>query len=217
MRICVSGSQCVGKSTFINDFIETFPMYSCPKTSYRDILSKKGLTVNRDGNQESQEAIMDHMLAEHMAYKPIDNVIHDRGILDNVIYSIYLNSINPELVSDEFIKQSLSVCQQVCKFYDIIFFLPILKDDFIPQVERENRDIDPEYRNSIDQLFKAAQITYKDAHTMFFDMNDCPALIEMYGNREERQAMTKFYIDPETGSSYPQEKTLLTPDLMSII
>lgn len=216
MRICVCGSQNVGKSTFIKDFIEAFPMYTCPETSYRDMLKEKNIALNRDGNQESQDAILNFIADQHMAYKSTDHVIHDRGALDNLIYSIYLNDKDSENVSEEFVKTSMTLCKEICKFYDIIFFIPILDDDKMPLEVRENRDTDPEYRQIIDMLFKAAQITYNEGDSMFFDMKDCPAFIEIFGNRQERVQISKFYLDPETGDQYPQEKTLLTPDLMNI-
>jgi predicted ATPase len=209
MRICVVGTSCVGKTTFINDFLKKYPMYKLSKESYRDILDEKGVKLNREGNQESQEIIRDYMSDQALKYNRNSNVVFDRCILDNLIYSVYLNDKDPENISDAFIHKSLQICREVCKFYDIIFFLPITKHSNIPVEERQNRDIDEDYRNEIDMLFKAAVHTYRMGKSVFFDMTDTPAIIEIFGSPEERVAMAELYIDPKTGDIYGPEHNLL--------
>jgi len=217
MRILVSGAQSQGKTTFINDFIKAFPMYKKSENSYRELLKDSNIKVNREGSLEHQKLIRDHIIDNHMTFRKTDHVIHDRGILDNVVHTIYLNDKNPEDVTHEFVEESMRLCQETCKFYDIIFLFPITKYDNIPMDEKKNRDTDIEFKNEIDFFFRAAHGTYKDAKTLFFDMKDCPAVIEIFGNRLERIEMARMYIDPKTGDQYKEEKSLLTPDLMDIM
>lgn len=206
MRICVSGTQNIGKTTFVQDFLKEFPMYKSPETSYREILKDKNIKINQEGNQESQEAIMNYMCDEAMNYTNANNVIFDRCILDNVIYSMYLNEKDPKNISDAFIHKSLQLCRETSKFYDIIFIFPDTKQNKIELEERENRDIDENYRKDLDLLFKAAYKTYIDGRTLFFDQKDCPGVIEMFGSREERIEITKMYIDNKTGKLQPPKK-----------
>lgn len=209
MRICVVGTSNIGKTTFINDFIKKYPMYKISETSYRDLLDEKNIKLNKEGNQESQEIIRDYMADQIFKYNKNSNVIFDRCILDNLIYSIYLNDKDPTNVTDAFIHKSLQICREVCKFYDIIFFLPITKLNNISLVPRKNREIDEEYRNQIDLLFKAAVHTYRQGKSVFFDMNDTPAIIEIFGSPEERMAMVEMYLDPKTGDIWDEEHNLL--------
>lgn len=209
MRICVVGTANIGKTTFINDFIKKYPMYKLSETSYRDLLDEKNIKLNREGNQESQEIIRDYMSDQVLKYNRNSNVIFDRCILDNLIYSIYLNDKDSTNVTDAFIHKSLQICREVCKFYDIIFFLPITKQNKIEIEERKNRDIGPEYREDIDKLFKAAIHTYRMGKSVFFDMTDTPAVIEIFGSPEERMAMVEMYLDPKTGDIWGEEHNLL--------
>ena len=216
MRICVSGTQNMGKTTFINDFLETYPMYHKSENDYRTLFKENEVKINQEGSKASQELIMNHIIDEHMKYKNTDHVIHDRGILDNVIHTIYLNDKHPEEVPEEFVQTSLEMCKHVTKFYDIIFLFTESKYNQIPIEEKKNRDTDPAYMQEMDFLFKAAWNTYNEGKPLFFNMMDVPGFIELFGSRDERVQMAKFYIDPETGDLYPQEKSLLTSDMMDI-
>ena len=57
MRIATTGAQAVGKSTFVKDFLRNWPNYTTPKKTYRDLVKKKGLKINKEGTKDSQMAI----------------------------------------------------------------------------------------------------------------------------------------------------------------
>ena len=57
MRICVSGTQNIGKSTFIKNFLKEFTMYKTPDTSYRDIINK--YEINQQATEEVQREVRD--------------------------------------------------------------------------------------------------------------------------------------------------------------
>lgn len=209
MRIAVAGTQNIGKTTFIQDFLEAYPMYKTPEDTYRDILKEQNLDCNKLTTQETQEKIRDIMIDQAMSYTSANNVIHDRCLLDNVIYSIWKNDKDSQSVSDGFIHSSLHLCRQACKFYDIIFFLPISKHNDIELEPADLRDIDTQFREEIDILFKAAVQTYHKNESVFFDMRDCPAIIEIFGDREQRIQLVKMYLDPETGEHIEPDGSFL--------
>ena len=199
-KIAVVGSQNVGKTTFINDFIKTFPMYEKADTSYRELA--KGdprVKLNKDGDEEGQRLIRDALCDEVMKYPKGSNVIFDRSIYDNLIYSIWLNCKDSENVSNLFIEKSKIIAKETAKLYDIIFFIPLLDNHPIAIVPDNQRDTDPVFREEIDHLFKALFKTYAEHRGDFFDFEDCPAVIEIFGNQEERIAITKLYINTDNG------------------
>lgn len=208
MRIAVVGTQNIGKSTFIEDFLKEFTMYKTPERTYRDVLKEKKLDCNKLTTRDSQEAIREIMIDQAMNYTSKSNVIHDRSVLDNVIYSMWKNDQDSSEISDGFIHASLQLCREACKFYDIIFFLPITKHN-IPMEESDMRDVDPEFREEIDLLFKAAVHTYHKGESVFFDMKDCPAVIEIFGDQETRMNIVKMYLDPETGEHIEADGSFL--------
>lgn len=210
MRIAVTGAQATGKSTFIKDFIQHFPMYRASKTNYRELIENKGLTLNQRGSQQSQEIILNSMLDECMNHTSKSNIIYDRCTIDNVVHTLWLKEKHHEKVSEDFVRKSINLNKQACKFYDIVFYLPITKYDKIPLEAKENRDIDPVYRQEIDNLFYSIIKTYHEKRDGFFDMRDSPAIIEIFGSREERIQMSKFYVNPETGDQYDEKDDLIT-------
>ena len=44
MRIAISGSACQGKTTFINDFVKTWPKYTRSVESYRNLIKEENIT-----------------------------------------------------------------------------------------------------------------------------------------------------------------------------
>ena len=64
MRIAVSGTHFMGKSTLIEDMILQWPQLSKPERTYRDLVKEKNLPVNKDGTKESQGLILDFLVEE---------------------------------------------------------------------------------------------------------------------------------------------------------
>ena len=89
MRLSVSGTSCLGKSTFVHDFLEEWPMYTAPDISYRELLSEKGLPHSKATNEDTQWAILNCMIDEMQKYDKDSKVIFDRCPLDNLVYTMY--------------------------------------------------------------------------------------------------------------------------------
>ena len=90
MRIAVVGAANQGKSTFVNDFLENWPMYKKGEGNYRNLIKAKKLQTNKTGNAESQALILNSIMDEAMEYEKSDFVIHDRCVLDNLVYTMWL-------------------------------------------------------------------------------------------------------------------------------
>ena len=202
MRIAICGSANQGKSTFISDFLETWPMYKKSAGNYRNLVKEKNLSINKTGNKASQEIILNSLIDEAMEYKKTDNVIHDRCCLDNLCYTLWLAAHDLGEVDEAFVQKSILLTRQALHFYDIIMYLPKLEKYKIQSEDREQRETDEQYNTEIDNFFRAIQDTYlKNQDTIFeFSSPDgAPALIEIYGNREERLQLVKMYIDTDGG------------------
>ena len=60
-KIGIIGTQCVGKSTLIEDMKEKWPSFMSPTKSYRDLVKKNKLPLNKEGTKESQEEILNFL------------------------------------------------------------------------------------------------------------------------------------------------------------
>lgn len=209
MRILVTGTSCVGKSTFIKDFVEKWPMYEIAKKSYRDEAKKRGIKLNKQGDIEGQRVIQEILLDQLEENKDKKYVIYDRGPLDNLVYSIWHNAKGEGNVDDLFIEQSLAKTKRAMSHYDIIFFIPLTEKYPVEIVPDEQRDIDPIYRQEIDHLFKGIMNTYVQKKDTFFPLEDCPAVIEIFGDRQSRVSMAGLYIN-DKGDIFSESDSLIT-------
>lgn len=212
MKIAVIGAQNTGKTTFIEDFIKQWPMYNrCSKPYYTTLVKEKGITLNESGSEESQEAIMNSLIDQVMPGTKRDNIIYDRSVLDNLMYTLWMNGKG--VVSDEFVKKCIPIIKESLTFYDILFFLPITKHSPIPIEEKDHRSNSQEFRSEADNIMKALVFQYNQGNKTYFPFDTklgCPAIVEIFGNREERIELAKMYIQPD-GGQYSEKDSLLLP------
>ena len=209
MRIGVCGTQCTGKSTFIQDFLKNWPNYKADGKKYTDFVKEKGLTLNEESNEYSQKTILDFTVERILTYKKEDNVILDRTVLDNLVYTLWLNE--HDKVQNSFLKETALVVKESLVFYDLLLFFPITKASPVVFTPSEHRSCSEQYRMEIDNIFKGLlQLYYKNS-TAFFPFDNkigCPAIVEIFGNREERIALTKMYLD-ENGNVFGEKDSLI--------
>jgi len=211
MKICVTSTQNMGKSTYIKDFLKEWPMYKTPANTYRDIIKEKGLLINESGTEESQKIILNVLVDQAIEHSKYDNVILDRCVLDNLAYTTWLSLTGK--VSEKFLAETKDIVRETLKLYDILFFFPISKFNRIPIEQDGLRSVDPLYREDIDYIFKLFQQSYLKSDGRVFPTDECPALIELYGSREERIKLTSFYINPE-GNPYVEDQSLMSDIVM---
>ena len=207
MKIAISGTHCTGKSTYIQDFLKKWTMYEHPETSYRDILKNKNIKHSKEGNEETQKIILDYLVDQAIESSKKDFTILDRCVLDNFVYSFWLN-LNGK-VSDKFLEECRILTRETLKLFDVIFFIPLTKVSTIEIEENGTRETDPLYREEIDNIFKAFGQSYLKLDGRIFPVDDSPAFVEIFGNREERIKLTSLYIQ-ENGKPYGEEQSLIS-------
>lgn len=218
MKIAVCGTQCVGKSTFINDFLKKWPMYVTPEVKCSDIV--KGLNHSQESTENTQDLILNHLINQATSYSKQDNVILDRCVLDNLAYTSWLNLKGK--VSNEYIQKVLPIVHQSLKLYDIIFYIPLTKVAPVSLEANGTRDVDPTFREEINNIFSVFAESYYKGTRKVFPTEDCPALIEIFGKPEERIKLVEFYIN-ENGNIFSEDEPLIQipaefdPELKGII
>jgi predicted ATPase len=206
MKIAVIGTQNTGKTTYVNDFLKKWPMYTTSDKSYREIIKEKNLPHSQNSNEETQKLILDFLIDQVTETSKTDNVILDRSVLDCLAYSTWL-CLNDK-VSEKFLDQQRIIVRETLKLYDVIFFMPLTKASPIEIQNDGFRNIDPIFREEIDNIFKVFQESYHKGDGRVFPKDDTPAVIEIYGSPEERIKLTEFYIT-EDGKAYGEDDNLL--------
>lgn len=206
MRLAISGTACQGKTTLLNAFLDNWKMYSTPETSYRDVIKKS--SHSKQTNQDTQWAILNHMLDSLEKYTKDDYVIFDRCPLDNLIYTMWAHHKDGENIDEHFVEKCIPIVRESMKMLDIIFVIPITN---VAQEQIEDdgkRETDAEYINEIDNFFKAFYNNWATGDTRFFPKEDRAALIEIFGTTEERVKLMEFYVN-EQGNMYGEDETLV--------
>lgn len=146
VRIAISGAQCSGKTTLINlmkkhsyfknfDFIESF--------------SNKIAKTSKEHSENTNLATQLQMLYYSIcALKSISTpTVHDRCILDVIVYTGVNEDIDLKLFIDSLVKYY--------KQFDFIF---VLDSENIPLESNGVRSIDPEFRSKINNIFKKVDL-----------------------------------------------------------
>ena len=214
MRICISGTANTGKTTLIKDFLDHWPKYSTPTSTYREILKEKNYPHSKNCNQEGQWAILNHMINELQKYSKEDNVIFDRSPLDNLIYSLWSCEKSASDIDEAFLAKCIPIVKESMKHIDVIFFVPISKLSPIPIVNDGTREVDPVYITEIDNLFKAIFHLYQHNFNdnPFLPNDDCPAIIELFGNRQERITLLEQYLNVDGEVIGEEGGSILDPE-----
>lgn len=206
MKIAVIGTQCIGKTTFINDFLKKWPMFKTPDKKYRDILKEKNLPHSENTNEETQKIIMDFLIDQVTACDKEDNVILDRSVLDCFAYTCWLNLKGK--ASDDFVDSQRILVREAIRLYSVLLYLPLTKFSPVNLEDDGFRSVNEVFREEVDNIFKVFEQAYYKGDTRMFPPGDSPAIIEIYGSPEERIKMTELYIN-EKGTFYGEEESLI--------
>jgi|APGre2960657404_1045060.scaffolds.fasta_scaffold15864_3 hypothetical protein len=210
MKIGIIGTSCVGKTTYVNDFLKKWPMYETPQNSYREKLKELNLPHSKQSNEETQTLILNCLIDQLIESSKKDFVIFDRSVVDVLAYSTWLNLY--EKVSDKFLDQQRITIRETLKLYDVLFFIPLTKVAPVNIEDNGFREVDPTYRQEIDTIFKVFNDSYAKGDGRVFPAEDCPAVIEIFGSPEERIKLTELYI-MEDGKCYGEDQSLI-PDII---
>ena len=203
------GTQCIGKSTLVKDMIEKWPMLSTPKRTYRDLIKEKKLPLNKNGTKESQEALLNFLIDEAMEGIGDNKYIYDRTPVDNLVYSLWLFDKGTSNIDEKFIDKSVKLVREAMKFYSVVFYLPFCAENDVALTEAPNRDIDPVYRSEIGHLFEGIYQAWEKGGSRFFDTDDCPAFIPIFGSRQERIAIISLYIS-DKGEFFGEDTSIVS-------
>lgn len=196
MRIAISGSACQGKTTLVNDILKNWPTYNRSNESYRKLLKKEAIKINKEVNQDGQWKILNCLIDDIQATEKGDKIIFDRCPFDNLVYSLWAEDKQSSDIDKDFINKCIPLVQESMKSIDIVFFLPITKVSPVKVEEKNNREVDTEFIKEIDNIFKGIEFNLmKHGVCPFFAKDDRPPIIEIFGTPEQRIEMLKFYLD----------------------
>ncbi len=148
MRIAVIGPQNTGKSTFVQDFLATFPNYVSPEKTYRDMINERGLAINQQTTEENQRLIRE-FLDEQVRLFEGENVVFDRCVIDNWVYT-KAQALRGK-IEEAFVKETEDIMRDSMQHIDAVVFIPTVSG--IVYVDDGTRDIDREFIDRVNTLY----------------------------------------------------------------
>lgn len=184
MRIAVSGTHSVGKSTFVWDFIKTNTSFIREEEPYRALCDIYPIQFGKQATNYCNGVQLFYNISRVKQYKyPQDNVIFDRCPVDYIAYSMYAAHYKQTDIDDRFVASLIESIRQSLEFLDLIIFVSINNKHLIPIEDDGIRLIDPDYRQEVDTYLKEIYFN------QLFDIwpkEKQPKFVELWGSREER-------------------------------
>ena len=186
MRIAISGSHSLGKSTVVNDWVAAHPEFRREEEPYRalalngpyEILFREASTRLHNGIQ------MYYNISRFYRYSiPADDVIFDRAPVDYLAYSQYTANQGSTDIDSAFVASMVPAVRESLDHLDILAFVP--KSEAWPvEMEADGiRPVDHAYRDEVDVIFK--QI-YREGRFAVMPSVHPPLMLELVGSRHQR-------------------------------
>jgi hypothetical protein len=195
MRIAVSGSHSLGKSTVVNDWVSARDGYIREEEPYRalglfgpyEILFGDASTRLHNGVQLYYCISRVHRYATSGA-----DVIFDRAPVDYLAYSQFTADCGTTDIDDEFVESMVPAVRESLDRLDIIAFVPGSRRWPVAMEADGIRPVDLDYRDRVDAIFKEI---YRDGRFGVLPAENAPLLIELVGPRPQRLEQLQSAID----------------------
>lgn len=167
MKIALSGVQCTGKTTLMNQIIgeseTTFAGYELIPEVVRSIKARMGenFEFNKSSSFESQDLILTE---HHRNVLQFENLVTDRCAVDAFAYAT--KNYTDGLFTFSQWKHFREIFLNTVGAYDVIIYLPI---GMIPLEDDGVRSIDQEYQEEMDGIFQWVFKQYNVEHVILND------------------------------------------------
>ncbi|MBA2654057.1 MAG: AAA family ATPase [Gammaproteobacteria bacterium] len=186
MRIAVSGTHFIGKSTLIEDFIKNHPNYKFELEPYYKLQDEKTMELSLESNLDSLKEQLDYSINLLNKCASEQNIIFDRCPVDFIAYAMCALDNDAIDINDSEISERFPDIKAALNNLDLIVFLPIAKENSIDYTE-EN----PAYRKAADKCFKKI---YRDDICDLFPRYNHPRIVEISGDRMARLKNLESYL-----------------------
>ena len=180
MRLAISGTHSMGKTTLLADCLRAFPDYTTEPEAYRSLRAFNPalhIGLGREADKHAMWILQGDLMGKLLRHKKGDKVFFDRGPLDMLAYSLYAKEEGETDLDDGFLQSLREIGAIYCReFLEAILFIPI-RDDYVIEFKNDGvRPTDDGYRERVDAHFKEIYKT--------LDLGI--PVIEVQGTREER-------------------------------
>ena len=195
MRIAISGSHSLGKSTLVWDWVKRHPHYRREEEPFRALDEEMyDIRFRQESNRLHNGIQMYYNASRVNLYASVsDCVIFDRAPVDYIAYSQYTADKRTTDIDDAFVSAMVPRVRETMQKLDLVAFIPMTDRWPVDMEDDGIRPVDLPYRAEVDTIFK--QI-YRDQRFSVMPEIHPPKLIELWGSREERISRLEQAIAP---------------------
>jgi hypothetical protein len=186
MRIAISGSHSLGKSTVVRDWREAHPCYLVEEEPYRALSLNGPYEIKfMDKSTKLHNGLqLFYSISRVHRYSSInDNVIFDRCPIDYLAYSQYTAEMGKTDIDSDFVLSMVDAVRESLDHLDILAFVPCSMEWPVLIEEDGIRPLNIEYRDSVDLIFK--MIYRENLYNLLPALGNLK-LIELIGDQTQR-------------------------------
>ncbi|MCX5949354.1 MAG: AAA family ATPase [Cyanobacteria bacterium] len=186
MRIAISGSHSLGKSTLVHQWVESHGSYRREEEPYRALGLHGPYEIHfREASTRLQNGIQLYYCISrvHRYGEPAEAVIFDRSPVDYIAYSQYTADQGQSDINHDFVESMVPAVRESLDHLDILAFVPRTERWPVAMEADGIRPVDHGYRDDVDAIFK--QI-YRQGRFAVMPAQRAPLLVELWGPTEQR-------------------------------
>ena len=162
MRIAVSGSHGVGKSTLIDRFLREHPEYVHEPEAYEVLADDVELTESGAPTRDGLTQLLTYAVATLAARAGQPNVIFERSPVDYLAYAAASVGAWERDEIRDFLRAQRPIVRASIRNLELIAYIPLSKNGPAPRSGE-----DKAFRHRVDSCLKAA--LFEDRHELFAD------------------------------------------------
>ena len=200
MRIAITGSHSLGKSTLVHQWVETHGNYRREEEPYRALGLHGPYEIRfREASTRLQNGIQLYYCISrvHRYANSDETVIFDRSPVDYLAYSQYTANQGTTDIDAAFVESMVPAVRESLDHLDILAFVPRSEDWPVAMEDDGIRPVDYAYRDEVDAIFKEI---YREGRFQVFPEKNSPLLVELGGSRETRLSQLQEAINAVTAA-----------------
>lgn len=158
MRLAISGTHSVGKTTLLADCARAFPDFTQEDEAYRFLVGfnpRLHIGLGREADKHAMWILQGDLMGRLAHHRGGDRTFFDRGPVDLIAYSRYAIEEGRTDLDSAFLDALTDIARIYCReFLDAILFIPLREDYPIAFEDDGVRPTDAGYRERVDAHFK---------------------------------------------------------------
>jgi hypothetical protein len=132
MRIAISGSHCVGKSTLIEEFLGAHPHYIHEPEPYTVLVEEFGEEFSSSPLVDDFYRQLEFNTARLRTHTPGEKVIYERSPVDYLAYMLALEDLGRETASSTFLESVRQAVLDGMAYLDLVVYVPVERRIEVP-------------------------------------------------------------------------------------